>query len=75
MRKFVTDMKQGPLENTGDKIYQAYLDVKKSGMMYEWYPQLTGDWEKDRIEWYGIYIESVRYIDKDIKPTQVTYLN
>ncbi len=55
--------------------YKEYTEVLASGMFWEWYPNLTGDWEKDRTTWYGIYIESVRYIDKDIKPTQVTYLN
>lgn len=32
-----------------------YERLLKSGMFFEFYPQLTGIWEKDKIEWAKIY--------------------
>lgn len=29
-----------------------YLTELHSGMFYEWYPGLSGDWEKDKTRWY-----------------------
>ena len=30
------------------ELYKAELD---SGMFWEWHPELTGDWDKDKDEW------------------------
>ena len=35
--------------DTTSKEY--YEDVLKSGMFFEWYPSLTGNWEEDRRYW------------------------
>ena len=34
-----------------------YDRLLKSGMFFEFYPNLTGNWEKDKIEWAKIYIK------------------
>ena len=37
-----------------DFIQEAELEYEglmKTGMMWEWYPQLSGNWEKDKEEW------------------------
>ena len=34
---------------------KEYDLVLKSGMFFEWYPQLTGEWEKDKEAWAKIY--------------------
>jgi len=33
---------------------EAYYKTLKSGMFFEFYPSLTGVWEKDKKEWYRI---------------------
>ena len=46
----------------GEQIDQFALDrVKLSGMFGEWYPELTWDWEKDRLKW----LEMHGFIDKN----------
>ncbi len=41
---------------------KGYEEVLKSGMFWEWYPQLTGNWERDKSDWFIIYtkIEKLR---------------
>lgn len=29
----------------------TYMTELHSGMFYEWYPSLTGEWEKDKVRW------------------------
>ena len=29
----------------------TYMTELHSGMFYEWYPSLTGEWEKDKTRW------------------------
>ena len=37
--------------------YEALL---KSGMFWVWYPGLSGDWGKDKIEWTKIYYQLLK---------------
>ena len=32
-----------------------YKNLLKSGMFWEFYPSLSGEWEKDKDEWNNIY--------------------
>ena len=34
---------------------QEYESLLKSGMFWEFYPELTGEWDKDKIQWKKIY--------------------
>lgn len=34
---------------------EEYFRLLKSGMFWEFYPQLSGEWEKDKKEWKKIY--------------------
>lgn len=36
---------------------KEYLELLKSGMLFEFYPQLTGDWNRDSEQWEKIYKE------------------
>ena len=29
--------------------------LNETGMFWEWYPQLTGDWNKDKLDWFVEY--------------------
>ena len=42
-------MKKEILES---KIKDSYDRLLKSGMFWEFYPQLTGEWEEDKDFWY-----------------------
>jgi hypothetical protein len=37
------------------KAQAEYLDLINSGMFFEFYPGLLGDFEKDKEEWYKIH--------------------
>lgn len=37
-----------------------YDDMLKSGMFFEWNPNLSGDWETDRHKWVEKYGESIQ---------------
>jgi len=40
------------IPNSEDSIFkEAYYKTLKSGMFFEFYPSLTGVWEKDKEEW------------------------
>ena len=43
------------------KARKLYEEAKLSGMFGEWYPELTWDWEKDRLKW----LEMHGFIDKN----------
>ena len=34
---------------------EEYLSLLNSGMFWEFYPQLTGNWEKDKKDWRKIW--------------------
>lgn len=40
-----------------NKMKETYDKVLKSGMFWEWYPQLTGVWEEDKEFWEEEYLE------------------
>lgn len=49
------------------KSREEYESLKSSGMMWEFYPQLKGMWEKDRLEWFriqGLITDETSMIDK-----------
>jgi hypothetical protein len=46
------EYRKNKLEDDAEK---EYLGVLKSGMFWEWYPQLTGVWKEDRVKWLKIY--------------------
>ena len=37
------------------KIEEEYLKVLKSGMFWEFHPELSGDYDQDKDEWKRIY--------------------
>jgi hypothetical protein len=39
------------------KEYKAVLNT--TGIFFEFYPQLSGNWEKDKYQWLDIYREMV----------------
>lgn len=39
-----------------------YQRLLSSGMFWEFYPKLTGNWEKDKIEWAKIYMKLLKII-------------
>lgn len=39
---------------------KEYNDLLRSGMFFEWYPNLSGDWEKDAEQWFEIYYEMTK---------------
>lgn len=40
-----------PATQSYSDLKDEYLAVLKSGMFFEWYPGLTGDWEEDKLRW------------------------
>jgi hypothetical protein len=43
-----------PLEKKQSVIDEqkfTYMTERHSGMFYEWYPELTGEWEQDKTRW------------------------
>lgn len=42
----------GKKESQKTKAQKEYDKLKESGMFWELFPHLTGDWEKDKHEWY-----------------------
>jgi len=47
------------MEQAKIKPYQQmlneYNDLLKSGMFWEFYPELSGDWSKDKMDWKKIF--------------------
>ena len=46
------------------KAEKEYKEQFNSGMFFEFYPALTGDWERDKEEWFEIHskLEDLRAI-------------
>ena len=40
-----------------DKIEEEYKTLLLSGMFWEFFPQFTGNWEKDKDEFIKFYLE------------------
>lgn len=44
-----------------DREERARVEYRKllneSGFFFEWYPNLTGDWKKDKLEWFIIHAD------------------
>lgn len=38
-----------------NEMMKEYEGVLKSGMFWEWYPDLTGNWEQDKKKWVNYY--------------------
>ena len=38
---------------------KEYKELLASGMFWEFYPQLSGEWQKDEQQWNDIYNEAV----------------
>lgn len=38
-----------------NKAEKEYKELLNSGMFFEFYPKLTGDWERDKEEWFEIH--------------------
>jgi hypothetical protein len=34
---------------------EEYLNILNSGMLFEWYPGLTGNWEEDKLRWGSVH--------------------
>lgn len=42
---------------------KEYNEVLASGMMGEWFPQLTQDWNRDELKWASIYEDLLKARD------------
>lgn len=38
-----------------NKAENEYKELLNSGMFFDFYPALTGDWERDKEEWFKIH--------------------
>jgi hypothetical protein len=38
-----------------------YESLLKSGMFWEFHPELTGEWNKDKVQWKKIYNKLKKY--------------
>lgn len=38
-----------------EDIYNSYKKLLNSGMFWELYPELSGEWDKDKDYWYEEY--------------------
>jgi ribosome-binding factor A len=38
-----------------EKAKKEYDEVLASGMMFEWFPQLTGNYDTDLLAWNSVY--------------------
>ena len=45
-----------------EKVRDSYNKLLKSGMFWEFYPQLTGDYEEDKDFWFEEYCEQMERI-------------
>ncbi len=50
-----------------EALRRNYDAVLKSGMFFEWYPQLTGEWEKDAEAWTGLFNKAPKQEEPSIK--------
>lgn len=46
-----------------EKAEKEYLEVLKSGKFFEWHPGMSGDWGKDKEDWFLQYekLEDLRH--------------
>lgn len=42
-------------ETFKEEAKKEHEALRLTGMFYEFYSELTGDWEEDKEEWYKIY--------------------
>lgn len=42
-------------ESIDVKVKDSYMKLLRSGMFFEFYPDLTGEWEEDKDFWYEEY--------------------
>ena len=52
LSKAAIEYRKNKLEDDAEK---EYLGVLKSGMFWEWYPELTGVWNEDKLKYLKIY--------------------
>jgi hypothetical protein len=45
------------------EMRSQYEDLLKSGMFWEFYPELSGQWVKDKFAWKKIYRKNKAYRD------------
>lgn len=58
------DQERKDFENRACVEYRQLLN--ETGMFFEWYPQLTGEWSKDKLDWFTLYakIEEMRNLNR-----------
>lgn len=49
-------------QKTMEEVKKSYNMLLKSGMFFEFYPQLTGEWEEDKDFWYEEHHEQMNRI-------------
>jgi len=54
-----------------EALRRNYDAVLKSGMFFEWYPQLTGEWEVDQLAWGKLFNK----LPKEEEPTIKVEIN
>lgn len=54
------------MDKKENSIRRSYDLLLKSGMFFEFYPQLTGEWDKDKDFWYEEYHEQMNRIKDTI---------
>lgn len=47
------------MDTLESKIKNSYMIMLKSGILLEYYPELTGDWDEDQDFWYEEYLEQM----------------
>lgn len=58
---------------TTKKIY--YDQVLKTGMFFEWYPELTGDWSKDEASWVKMHNDELKPYITPEEPMMTVEIN
>ena len=48
----------------------SHHKLVKSGMFWEFYPELSGEWNKDRHAWFKIFLQDLKKVEKnkDVEP-------
>ncbi len=46
-----------------ERAKDAYFKLLKSGMFWELYPELTGDYEEDKDFWFEEYVEQMERME------------
>lgn len=71
MENFKKQMMKG---DPTDSLKQSYKELLNSGMFFEFHPELTGDWDKDKQEWHKInnpIVSNETYLDVENKTKAV----